>query len=92
MIGISAQVSLYPLRQQSLSPAIEQAMAAFEQHDVQVEPGSMSTVLVGDDSEVFGALQAAFRQVAEQGHAVMVVTVSNACPVPAGAEDEAQRA
>lgn len=92
MIGISAQVSLYPLRQQSLSPAIEQAMEIFEQHDVQVEPGSMSTVLVGYDSDVFAALQAAFRQVAEQGHAVMVVTVSNACPVPVGAEDEEQPA
>jgi len=31
---------------------------------------------------VFAALQEAFRRTAEQGQVVMVVTFSNACPVP----------
>ena len=82
MIGITAQVSLYPLRQESLSPAIDAAVATFQEHDLDVEPGPMSTLITGDDVAIFGALQEAFREAAGQGHLVMVVTFSNACPVP----------
>ncbi len=82
MIGIAAQVSLYPLRQASLSPAIGQALQIFREHGLGVEPGAMSTLITGNDATVFAALQEAFRRVAEQGQVVMVVTLSNACPVP----------
>ena len=82
MIGIAAQVSLYPLGQESLSPAIEEALRIFREHGLEVQPGAMSTVITGDDQELFPALQEAFGRVAEQGHVVMVVTLSNACPVP----------
>lgn len=81
MIGMAAQISLYPLRQESLSPAIKEALAVFEEYDIQVEPGAMSSVIVGDDGAVFGALQEAFCRVAAQGEVVMVVTLSNACPI-----------
>ena len=82
MIGIAAQVSLYPLQQASLSPAIDQALQIFREHGLDVELGAMSTLITGDDAAVFAALQKAFRHVAEQGQVVMVVTLSNACPVP----------
>ncbi len=82
MIGIAAQVSLYPLRQGPLSPAIEEALRIFRSHGLDVQAGAMSTVITGDDQDVFSALQKAFVQVAEQGHVVMTVTLSNACPVP----------
>ena len=81
MIGIAAQVSLYPLRQESLSPAIEKAMEIFEAHGLQVKPGAMSSLVTGDDQAVFAALQESFRWAAEHGHIVMVVTFSNACPL-----------
>jgi tRNA-Thr(GGU) m(6)t(6)A37 methyltransferase TsaA len=42
----------------------------------------MSTIITGDDKAVFAALQEAFRSVAAQGQVVMIVTFSNACPVP----------
>jgi tRNA-Thr(GGU) m(6)t(6)A37 methyltransferase TsaA len=80
VIGIAAQVSLYPLRQQTLSPAIDEALQVFRSHALDVEPSAMSTVIAGDDAAVFAALQEAFRRVAEQGQVVMVVTFSNACP------------
>ena len=86
MVGISAQVSLYPLGQGSLSPAIEEALRIFRDRGLEVQPGTMSTIVVGDDQSVFLALQGAFGHVAEQGHLVMVVTVSNACPVKSRAE------
>jgi uncharacterized protein YqgV (UPF0045/DUF77 family) len=81
MIGITAQVSLYPLRQESLSPAIDEALRIFREHSLEVELGVMSTLITGDDGAIFAALQDAFRRVARQGHVVMVVTLSNACPV-----------
>lgn len=83
MSGISAQVSLYPLRQENLSQPIEEALDAFQAHGLHVEAGAMSSVISGDDSTVFAALREAFHRAAEQGHVVMVVTLSNACPVPA---------
>lgn len=84
MLGVAAQVSLYPLRSAHLSPAIERALAAFRAHGLDVQPGSMSTILSGDDEAVFAALRGAFAAVAGEGQEiVMVVTVSNACPVPA---------
>lgn len=82
MIGIATQVSLYPLGQETLSPAIDEALRIFREHGLDVEPGAMSTMISGDDVAIFAALQEAFRRVAEQGRVVMIVTFSNACPVP----------
>jgi tRNA-Thr(GGU) m(6)t(6)A37 methyltransferase TsaA len=82
MIGTAAQVSLYPLGQEALSPAIDEALRVFRRHGLEVEPGAMSSMLVGDDAAIFAALQEAFRRASEQGRVVMVVTFSNACPIP----------
>lgn len=78
---ISAQISMYPLRQEHLSPAIEAVCGALEAHGLQPEVGSMSTVVTGAVGDVFAALQEAFSQAAATGHVVMAVTVSNACPI-----------
>jgi uncharacterized protein YqgV (UPF0045/DUF77 family) len=86
MYGITAQVSLYPLGQEHLSPSIEAALGEIERHGVECRTGEMSTVLWGDDEKVFPALIGAFRQAASRGHAVMVITVSNACPWPGKGE------
>ncbi len=40
----------------------------------------MSTVLVGDDDVVFDALKDILRAASRHGEAVLVVTLSNACP------------
>lgn len=82
MIAITAQVSFYPLRQESLTPSIRAATDALDAHGVQRETGPMSTLLWGDDEIVFAALADAFRRVTRVGEAVMTVTVSNACPWP----------
>ncbi|MGD8397915.1 MAG: YkoF family thiamine/hydroxymethylpyrimidine-binding protein [Anaerolineae bacterium] len=83
MIGMAAQISLYPLRQDSLAPAIDEALRILREHGLDVEPGTMSSVVTGDDAAIFAALQEAYRHAAVQGHVVMVVTLSNACPLPA---------
>jgi uncharacterized protein YqgV (UPF0045/DUF77 family) len=82
MTGIAAQVSLYPLRTERLGPVIDRAIAAFERHGLVVQPGAMSTVIAGDGDAVFAALRDAFDAATADGEAVMVVTISNGCPVP----------
>jgi hypothetical protein len=42
--------------------------------------GEISTLVWGEEGALFAALQEAFHQAAESGDAVMVVTLSNACP------------
>ncbi len=82
MIGISTQVSLYPLGQQDLQGPIQSVLQVFEAHDLSYETGPMSTLVWGDSATVFRALHEAFEQAATYGSTVMQVTVSNACPLP----------
>ncbi|MGH7781577.1 MAG: YkoF family thiamine/hydroxymethylpyrimidine-binding protein [Candidatus Binataceae bacterium] len=81
MIHVSARISVYPLRQEHLSPAIEAVEAQFKAHGLKSEVGAMSTQIVGDADTVFAALRSAFVRVAANGQVVMTFTVSNACPV-----------
>ena len=87
-----AQVSLYPLRQESLSPAIEEVLRIFREHGLEVEPGPMSSLISGEDGAIFAALRNAFARAAELGEVVMVVTLSNACPGAVSDESEGQKA
>ncbi len=82
---VSAQVSVYPLGQANLSQAIEATWEAFASRGLQCTPGAMSTILEGEEANVFAALRDGFRAASAHGGTVMVVTVSNACPM-AGAE------
>jgi uncharacterized protein YqgV (UPF0045/DUF77 family) len=77
---VTAQISLYPLRQARLGPAIDRAVGVLRRRNLSVEPGTMSTLVTGPAEELFPALQAAFEEAAEEGDLVLVVTVSNACP------------
>ena len=79
---LTAQVSLYPLRQPHLAPAIDKALDVFRCHGLAVAPGTMSSLITGEDETVFAALKEAFQVVSQQGDVVMVVTLSNACPLP----------
>lgn len=79
---ITAQVSLYPLRQVSIGPPIREAVRVFRQHGLETRIGEMSTLVWGEERAVFAALQEAFHRAAERGDMVMTVTLSNACPEP----------
>ncbi len=78
----SAQIAVYPLRQDRLTPAIEAVQQALRDHGLQAEPGPMSTYVAGEDQTLFAALQDAFARASRLGHVVMTVTLSNACPIP----------
>jgi uncharacterized protein YqgV (UPF0045/DUF77 family) len=81
-MALTAQVSLYPLRQPHLSAAIHKALDVFRSQGLEVVPGTMSSLVTGEDEAVFAALKEAFQTMSQQGDVVMVVTLSNACPVP----------
>jgi len=77
----SAQISLYPLRQAHLGPAVDSVRATLEAHGLQAEVGPMSTLVTGESGIVFAALADAFDAAARAGQVVMALSVSNACPV-----------
>jgi uncharacterized protein YqgV (UPF0045/DUF77 family) len=78
---VSAQVAIYPLRQDRLTPAINAVSEALQAAGLRPEMGAMSTTVTGDAAAVFAALQEAFRRAGATGHVVMTVTISNACPL-----------
>lgn len=78
---VSAQVAIYPLRQDRLTPAITAVSQALEAAGLRPEIGPMTTTVTGEASTVFRALEEAFAKAGASGHVVMTVTVSNACPV-----------
>ena len=78
---VSAQISVYPLRQDQLSPAIREVQDLLAAAGLQLTPGPMSTLVTGEASAVFDGLKTSFSRAAATGHVVMIVTVSNACPV-----------
>jgi uncharacterized protein YqgV (UPF0045/DUF77 family) len=77
----SAQVSVYPLRQDRLGPTVETVRASLAARALKPQVGPMSTVVVGEDALIFAALGEAFAKAASLGEVVMTVTISNACPV-----------
>jgi uncharacterized protein YqgV (UPF0045/DUF77 family) len=77
---ISAQVALYPLRTEHLGPAIDAFAEALRESGLHVEPGPMSTLVVGEANTIFAALQRGFEAACVESDVVMQVTVSNACP------------
>jgi uncharacterized protein YqgV (UPF0045/DUF77 family) len=81
---VGAQVSLYPLGQEDLLPGIQDVWDALEEAGLRVEPGAMSTLVYGQDGAVLEALRQGFQRAARRGPAVVVITMTNACPMPEG--------
>jgi uncharacterized protein YqgV (UPF0045/DUF77 family) len=84
---LAAQVSIYPLRQSSLSPIIQEAFEILEKHHLRVIPGTMSSVVIGRSPDLWAGLQEVYSHAAAQGDVVMIVTLSNACPEPTLSEE-----
>jgi uncharacterized protein YqgV (UPF0045/DUF77 family) len=80
---VSAQVAIYPLRQDRLTPAITAVSEALQAAGLRPQVGAMSTTVTGETDVVFAALQEGFVRAGATGHVVMTVTISNACPVNA---------
>jgi uncharacterized protein YqgV (UPF0045/DUF77 family) len=81
-MNVTAQISLYPLRQVSIGPTIRELVRVFRESGLENRVGVMSTLVWGEEQAVFATLQEAFHQAAERGDTVMTITISNACPKP----------
>lgn len=79
---IGAQVSLYPLGQADLLPGIQEVWGALEEAGLEAAPGPLSTLVFGPDQDIFEALRRGFARAVALGPAVMVITITNACPMP----------
>ena len=77
---VQAEVSLYALRQNDLTEPIRQFIQSIERDNLKVKTGSMSSLISGEESVVFQALQKAFEQVARRYDVVLTAKISNACP------------
>ena len=63
----SAQIAIYPLRQERLTPAIAAVQQALRGHGLEVQSGPMSTYVVGEADSIFAALNEAFVKAPPQG-------------------------
>ena len=77
---VDLQLSVYPLRQPHLRPAIEAALQAAAGEGVDITVGRLSTLVRGDEPAVFAALRAAFRAAGSSGSTVMVATLASGAP------------
>ncbi len=77
---IQAEVSIYPMKTQSLSEPIRVFCRTLKNSDLDVHTRSMSTFVIGESDMVFTALHKAFEKLAEQYYVVMDFKLSNACP------------
>jgi uncharacterized protein YqgV (UPF0045/DUF77 family) len=77
---VSAQVAIYPLRQERLTPAVRAVSDALTARGLVPSVGPMSTLVTGELDAIVDGLREAFRVAAVTGHVVMTVTLSNACP------------
>ncbi len=84
---LSAQLSIYPLRQPSLSLTINEALEVLQRFGLNVFKGSMSTLVLGQQNKVWSALKKVFSTASSHGQVVMIITLSNACPKPKAQSD-----
>ena len=77
---VGLQLSLYPLRQAHLRPAIQAAVRAAAGAGVELTVGRLSSFASGDEEAVFAAVRAAFVAARSFGPTVLVVTLSSGLP------------
>ncbi len=74
------QLSVYPLRQPHVGPAVRAAVKAAADEGVDLTVGRLSTFARGDEESMFRALRAAFTAARSFGPTVAVVTLSSGLP------------
>ena len=77
---VGMQLSVYPLRQPHVGPAIRAAVGAAAAEGLEVTVGRLSTFARGDEDDVFRALRAAFSAARSFGPTVMAITLASGLP------------
>ena len=81
---ISVQVSVYALDGQ-IREAVHTYLDALDDAGVERDTGTMSTVVWGEASKLWPALQSAYEAVAAKHRVIVNTAMSNAAPLPARA-------
>ena len=80
-MDVEAEVSLYPLGQKELGPAVKAFIETLRSCGCQVKVGDMSSLVTGDSEQVFDALRQADERAASQGGCALIVKACNVCPM-----------
>jgi uncharacterized protein YqgV (UPF0045/DUF77 family) len=76
----ACQFSLYPLGRADIDTPIQEAIKAVARRGLEVRVANLSTLIYGDQADVFAGVQAAFATAKEFGPAVMVATFASGMP------------
>jgi len=80
VVKVQAQISIYPLKTNSLSEPIEQFCGILKNRGLKVQTRAMDSLVVGESDAIFISVQKAFEQIAEKYDVAMDFKISNACP------------
>ncbi|MCX8095699.1 MAG: thiamine-binding protein [Caldisericia bacterium] len=76
---IGAQVSIYPLREKTITETLNIFWEELNSRGVQYEINSFSTIIWMEEEELFKFLNDAYKKLKEKS-IVMIITISNVCP------------
>lgn len=76
---IGAQISIYPLREKTITETLNIFWEELNSRGVQYEVNSFSTIIWMEEDELFKFLSDAYKKLREK-NIVMVITISNVCP------------
>ena len=77
---VGCQFSVYPLRQADVDGPVQAAIRAAREEGCTVRVANLSTLLSGNEDQVFAALRVAFRAAQRGGPAVMTATLVSGMP------------
>lgn len=75
---IAAEISLHPLRQEKLSPAIGAFSKALRAGGLELNRGPVTTSVRGEHIDLFPALQKGLEEAAKHGDASLSATITTA--------------
>ena len=77
---VQAQISIYPLKTESLSEPIEEFCRILKNKGLKVQTRTMDSFVVVESDAIFKSVQEAFEQIAKKYDVVMDFKISNSCP------------
>lgn len=75
---VAAEISLHPLRQDKLSPAIDALLKALKAGGLEFDQGPVATMVRGDHTQLFPALQKGLEEAAKHGDTSLSATITTA--------------
>ena len=77
----TAEISYYPLNKEFEQPVLDFIKAMEGYGKVKVEPGTMSTLIIGDYDDVMSLLTQTIKPFMEKMPSVFALRITNACKV-----------